>query len=133
MVMRYDRTAYAAADPASDLRITFDEGMRWRFDNLVPEPDDRRFDQQEEMHPFGTTVMEVKVTGCIPYWLSRMISGAGCCMQSHSKYSSALERGDAVLRFMLAPSWRARLTRSVADERTGILPVSEPVFEQVAG
>jgi len=98
MVMRYDRTAYAAIHPASDLRITFDTGIFYRMENLTPEPDDRRFDPRHEMHPDGRAVMEVKITGCIPYRLSRTIAAAGCKLQSHSKYSSALERIDPVLR-----------------------------------
>lgn len=108
MVMRYDRSAYAAKDSASDLRVTFDTGIRSRLDHLTPEPDDRRFSMAREMHADGTAVMEVKVTGCIPYWLSRMIAAAGCRLQSHSKYSAALEQGDPVLRAMLAPAWRGR-------------------------
>ena len=106
MVMRYDRCAYAAVDPASDLRVTYDTGILCRTDNLTPVPDDRRFDSRHEMHRDGRAVMEVKVTGCIPYWLGRMIAEEGCRLQSHSKYSNALEQIDPVLRAMLAPRWR---------------------------
>ena len=50
VVMRYDRSAYAAADSASSLRITYDTGIFCRAENLTPEPDDRRFDPRHEMH-----------------------------------------------------------------------------------
>ena len=133
MLMRYDRTAYAARDPESDLRVTFDEGIRVRFDNLTPEPDDRRFAEDDEMHGDGSTVMEVKVTGCIPYWLSRTIAAAGCRMQSHSKYSSALERRDPVLRAMLSPNWRSRLVSCAVKDAVAVSPMSAPAFEPVAG
>ena len=132
VVMRYDRTAYAALDPESDLRVTFDERIRARFDNLTPEPDDRRFDAGSEMHDDGTTVLEVKVTGCIPYWLSRTISAAGCRMQSHSKYSIALEAHDPVLRAMLSPHWRARHATDAPGKITAFSPMPAPAFSPVA-
>ena len=132
LVMRYDRTAYAAADPESDLRVTFDTGVRVRFDHFTPEPDDRRFDLAGEFSEDGTAVMEVKITGCIPYWLSRTIAETGCRMQSHSKYSSALEQSDPVLRAMLSPTWRARLTGSAAQDAT-FPPMAAPAFAPAAG
>lgn len=106
MVMRYDRCAFAAMEPASDLRVTYDTGILCRMDHLTPVPDDRRFDSRHEMHGDGRAVMEVKVTGCIPFWLGRVIAEEGCRLQSHSKYSNALEHIDPVLRAMLAPRWR---------------------------
>ena len=109
MLMRYDRRAYAAVDPQSDLRITYDIGILYRLDNLVPVPDDRRFDPKNRLHPDGTSVLEVKLSGCIPYWLSKMIAETGCLLASHSKYCIALERSDPVLRAMLAPAYREKL------------------------
>jgi len=106
MVMRYDRQAFAAADPTSDLRITYDTGIFYRTDNLDPIPDDRRFSPSSMMLKPGTSVLEVKINGTIPYWLSRVIAQTGCRLQSHSKYCNALEHGDPVLQSMLAPSWR---------------------------
>jgi hypothetical protein len=95
MVMRYDRMAYAAKDPESDLRITFDTGIAYRMDNLHPIPDDRRFERY--LLPDGYSVMEVKVLGSVPYWLSILLPQMGCILQSHSKYCNALEDGDPVL------------------------------------
>lgn len=132
LVMRYDRTAYAAADPESDLRVTFDTGVRARFDHLTPEPDDRRFAMGGDPIENAAAVMEVKVTGCIPYWLSRTIATAGCRLESHSKYSSALEQHDPVLRAMLSPNWRARRTGD-ATESPSFLPMAAPAFAQAAG
>jgi hypothetical protein len=45
--------------------------------------------------------MELKVTGTVPFWLTRMLGEHGCILRSHSKYCNALERGDPVLRKML--------------------------------
>jgi hypothetical protein len=131
LVMRYDRTAYAATDPQSDLRVTFDSGVRARFDNLTPEPDDRRFETSGDIHDEDNAVMEVKVTGCIPYWLSRTIAAAGCRMESHSKYCTALEQHDPVLRALLSPAWRARRTNG-ATESPSLLPMTAPVLARAA-
>jgi hypothetical protein len=133
LVMRYTRSAYCSSDSASDLRVTFDTGIFCRIDNLIPEPDDRRFDAANEMHPDGEAVLEVKITGCIPYWLSRMIVEAGCRLQSHSKYSNALERLDPVLHSMLAPNWRRRLAGSGDTEMEMVTAVPSPALETAGG
>ena len=133
MLMRYDRSAFAGVELGSDLRVTFDEGIRVRLDNLTPEPDDRRFATGDEMRGAGGIVMEVKVTGCIPYWLSRTISAAGCLMQSHSKYSDALEERDPVLRAMLSPNWRARRATGETKRAAALSPTTVPAFPAVAG
>jgi hypothetical protein len=62
-------------------------------------PDDRDFSKY--LIAEGDSVMEVKVTGSVPYWLARMIAEHGCVLQSHSKYCNALEAGDPVLRKMM--------------------------------
>jgi hypothetical protein len=97
--MRYDRQAFADKDPSSDLRITFDTSIAYRMTDLEPRPDDQNF--SEYLIRGGDSVMEVKVTGAVPYWLTRLIGAHGCILQSHSKYSNALEAGDPVLRKML--------------------------------
>jgi hypothetical protein len=67
--------------------------------DLEPRPDDRNF--SEYLIDDGDSVMEVKVTGAVPYWLTRLIASHGCILRSHSKYSNALEAGDPVLQKML--------------------------------
>ncbi len=133
MVMRYDRTAFAGAEIGSDLRVTFDERIRVRVDDLRPEPDDQRFDRNGDAHDEGTAVMEVKVNGCIPYWLSRVISAAGCRMQSHSKYCTMLERADPVLRKMLSPQWRAPHSVGSRAQGADASPLVSPLLSPVAG
>lgn len=103
--LRYDRHAYAGVDPGADLRITFDTGIAYRFERLMPVPDDRDFTSY--LHADGACVMEVKVTGAVPYWLTRLLGENGCRMQSHSKYCRALEAGDPVLHDL-----RRRLARA---------------------
>lgn len=58
-------------------------------------PDDRNFSQY--LLREGESVMEVKVTGSVPYWLPRMLGDVGCILTSHSKYCNALEAGDSAL------------------------------------
>jgi hypothetical protein len=99
LCMRYDRHAFADRDFESDLRITFDTGIAFRLHDLVPVPDDRNFTQY--LHSADQAVMEVKVTGTVPYWLTRMLGENGCVLRSHSKYCNALELGDPILRKML--------------------------------
>lgn len=94
--MRYDRQALADADPASDLRMTFDFGISYRFHDLTPMPDDRNF--SHSLLAEGEAVMEVKGTGAVPYWLSRLLGSAGCRLASYSKYCNALAAGDPRVR-----------------------------------
>ncbi len=94
--LRYDRHAYTALDPSDDLRITFDTGIAYRFERLTPVPDDREF--TDYLHPDGASVMELKLTGAVPYWLTRLLGETGCVMQGHSKYCRIMEAGDPVLR-----------------------------------
>jgi hypothetical protein len=42
--------------------------------------------------------MEVKGTGAVPYWLSRLLGSAGCRLASYSKYCNALAAGDPRVR-----------------------------------
>jgi SPX domain protein involved in polyphosphate accumulation len=99
IAMRYDRQAFADRDSESDLRVTFDTGIAYRFDKLRAIPDDRDFN--EYLLPPGYSVMEVKVTGAVPYWMTRLVGNHGCILQGHSKYNNALEAGDAVLHEQL--------------------------------
>jgi hypothetical protein len=139
MVMRYDRRAYASSDPTSDLRITYDTGIAYRMRNLNPVPDDRDFQPADYMYPSDISVLEVKVTGSIPYRLSKLLPEAGCRLQSHSKYCNALEANDPVLREMLAPNWRKPLPNSgdtemdmvTGAESTPVMP--EPIIAPAVG
>jgi hypothetical protein len=120
MVMRYDRRAYAGNDKNSDLRVTYDTGIAYRLNNLNPVPDDQDFLPQNYMYPSDISVLEVKLSGTIPYWLSQLIPACGCKLQSHSKYCKALERSDPVLREMLAPNWRHPLPTAGNVELEGM-------------
>jgi hypothetical protein len=123
--MRYDRQAFADRDPESDLRITFDTGIGYRTDELIPVPDDRRF--SSFLLTAGESVMEVKVTGAVPYWLTRMLGEHRCILQGYSKYSNALEAGDPVLKRMLygGPNRHGLAPQGLLDPSTATLDVVE--------
>lgn len=94
--MRYDREALAAMDPGSDLRMTFDSGIGYRLHDLTPVPDDRNFSHY--LLRDGASVLEVKGTGAVPYWLARLLGATGCRLTSFSKYSHALAAGDPAVQ-----------------------------------
>jgi hypothetical protein len=120
MVMRYDRRAYAGSEANSDLRVTYDTGIAYRLDDLSPTPDDQNFKRENYLYSDDISVLEVKLSGTIPYWLSKLIPTSGCKLQSHSKYCKALERSDPVVRSMLAPNWRHPLPTAGDVELEGM-------------
>lgn len=77
----YDRQAFAGIDD-SNLRITFDTNMRWRDTDLD-------LCMGDYGHPILSTdqiLMEVKMPGACPLWLSRLLSEASVFPTSFSKY-----------------------------------------------
>lgn len=84
LLLFYERTAlYGIED--SDLRITFDENIRWRTDRL----DFTLGDDGAPLLAPGECLMEIKVAGTFPYWLSRMLSELKIYPISFSKYGTA--------------------------------------------
>lgn len=79
----YDRTSYAGiADPA--LRVTFDTNLRWRTDNL----DLRKGASGILLAPQDFILMEIKIPGAAPVWLSQMLSRHGIFPSPFSKYGT---------------------------------------------
>jgi hypothetical protein len=71
------------------LRMTLDSGLMTRFDQLEPEPDDRRF--SVELLATGTRVLEIKGNGAIPFRLALLLARAGIRSTGMSKYCKAVE------------------------------------------
>ena len=83
----YDRTALSGLqDP--ELRITFDHNIRWRMTDL----DLRCGDAGEPVIPTRQGLMEIKVPGVYPLWLSHLLAEAGAYPVSFSKYGACYER-----------------------------------------
>ena len=94
-VMRYDRHAYflrlpGQADDAA-LRVTFDQAIRVRFDELTPATDDRRFDR--DILPPDRCIMEVKGSGAVPYLFADHLTQLRLAPRNFSKYSEAIRLG----------------------------------------
>ena len=82
----YDRTAYY--EPNGDLRLTIDNNPRFRMDDL----DLRVSMDGEPLLPEGYSILEVKVQGAMPLWLSRILDQGKIFKSSFSKYGEAYKR-----------------------------------------
>lgn len=80
----YDRTAFYAVED-SELRITFDQNIRWRRDRLSLQacPGGR-----EILQP-GTSLMEIKTATAMPMWLVEALNREHIRQASFSKYGQA--------------------------------------------
>ncbi|MBR6950547.1 MAG: polyphosphate polymerase domain-containing protein [Oscillospiraceae bacterium] len=82
----YDREAYF--EPGGDLRLTIDRCPRYRMEDLTltgsldgkPLLDD------------GWSILEIKVQGALPLWLSSILSAGEIFKSSFSKYGEAYRR-----------------------------------------
>lgn len=83
MVVTYGR--HGLVDPdGSGLRITFDKDIRWRRDRLRLA---HGLHGRDLLGP-DAVVMEVKVAGAMPLWLSRALGEVGARPGSFSKYGA---------------------------------------------
>ena len=79
----YDRTAFAGREDA-ELRVTFDRNIRWRTSEL----DLRCGDHGQQLLNDGRILMEIKIPGVCPVWLSRILSENQIFPTSFSKYGT---------------------------------------------
>ncbi len=100
--VRYDRMAYDSGKDGT-IRVTFDTGLRCRFDLRPLEPDDKNFPLpvvQDEI-----AVVEVKTIGPVPIWLRDAAGEFKLHARSLSKYCQSLERFDpAVAKAPIDPA-----------------------------
>lgn len=94
-VIRYDRQAYrfVGTDGAEQLRITFDDGIRTRFDGLTPQAEDDRC--ALPVLADGLCLMEVKGATAAPYDFAAHLSARGIFPRSFSKYSESVRQHGA--------------------------------------
>lgn len=78
-----DRLAFVARDDP-ELRITFDENLRWREDEL----DLTRGSGGESLLPPGQVLMEIKIPGAAPLWLAHTLSELAVFPTTFSKYGN---------------------------------------------
>lgn len=79
----YDRVAFAGTDDPA-LRITFDTNMRWRDTGL----DLSLGNDGQPLLADNRILMEIKMPGACPIWLSRLLSETGIFPVSFSKYGT---------------------------------------------
>lgn len=84
MVISYEREAFFSKD-SSDLRITFDENILWREEDLTLRKEAYGNPVLEE----DRVLLEIKVASAIPIWLSSKLSELGIYQTSFSKYGNA--------------------------------------------
>ena len=83
MAISYDRIALAGInDP--ELRITFDENLRWRETDL----DLTLGSAGEALTEPGCVLMEIKIPGTAPLWLARLLSELSLFPTGFSKYGT---------------------------------------------
>lgn len=79
----YDRIALYGLENV-DFRVTFDTGLRWRDTDL----DLSQGDYGELLLPRDRVLMEIKIPGSMPLWMSRILDAAGAFPISYSKYGA---------------------------------------------
>lgn len=86
MYISYERDAYHGKENP-DLRITFDEKILYRTDNLTL-----------DINPYGTDIlnkgeclMEIKIADAMPFWLTEVLEQPYIKKTSFSKYGRAYE------------------------------------------
>ncbi len=82
-----DRTAWRAKEDA-ELRITFDENIRWRGTELRLSAGS----EGELLLENGDVLMELKIPGAAPLWLARLLSDEKLFPTSFSKYGSCYRK-----------------------------------------
>lgn len=82
--LSYEREAHYALD-GSDFRVTLDEAIRYRTQQLTLEGEN----QGQLLLPPGHTLMELKTSGGIPLWMCRLMTQQGVYRTSFSKYGTA--------------------------------------------
>lgn len=78
-----DRIAWVDRDDP-ELRITFDESIRWRRDRLRL----TEGDSGEELLENGFVLMELKIPDAAPLWLARLLSDEKIFPRTFSKYGT---------------------------------------------
>ena len=87
MVLCYDRIAYnAVEDP--EIRVTFDSNIRYRTHDL----DLTHGAYGEQLLEDGCFIMELKISGAMPLWLSHALDKLKIYPGSYTKYGNAYKK-----------------------------------------
>lgn len=83
-LIAYEREAFFS-DTDAGFRITFDSGIRYRFDNVRLE----KGSAGKPVLPEGMLIMEIKTAGAMPLWMSEVLDELQIYPTSFSKYGTA--------------------------------------------
>ena len=98
--MRYNRQAFVGGEDAPDLRVTFDTGIACRFKQKELRADDQRF--KHYLLDEDSCIMEVKTSSVVPSWLRHLVGDKQLVRRSFSKFCTALELHDPVVKMALS-------------------------------
>lgn len=101
LYLAYDRVAYFGKEN-KEVRITFDHNIRSREDNIALGEGDYGTPLLDEYH----YLMEIKVPGAMPLWLSKILSDLEIYPASFSKYGNIYKQS-------ILPKWREELCSQV--------------------
>lgn len=85
--LAYDRHSYRAIED-KNFRITFDENIRSRLDNLYFEKGDNGNLLMEN----GECIMEIKTLGSFPLWFTKILTSLKIYPKSFSKYGNVYKK-----------------------------------------
>lgn len=83
--LTYEREAFRMKDQGEELRVTFDENILYRQQEISLESGV----YGTPLLPPGATLMEIKTSGGIPLWLVHSLTAARIFKTSFSKYGAA--------------------------------------------
>ena len=87
LYVQYDRLALFGKED-KDFRMTFDRNLRTRRSNFVL----GESDEDELLLPENTYIMEIKILGSMPMWLSKLLSENKLFSRGFSKYGEVYKR-----------------------------------------
>ena len=87
VLLSYEREAYYSRD-GSDFRVTFDDNILSREEDISLEADVWGTPLLED----GMVLMEIKTSGGIPLWMTRVLSEERVYKTSFSKYGTAYQK-----------------------------------------
>lgn len=90
LYVQYDRLALFGKED-KNFRMTFDRNVRTRRKNFVF----GESDEDELLLPNGEYIMEIKILGAMPLWLTRILSENGLFSRGFSKYGVRYKRDAA--------------------------------------
>ena len=120
--LSYDREAFYGIEDR-ELRITFDQNILWRKENLSLSSEVYGTPILEP----GCALMEIKIASAMPMWLCRVLSENGIFKTSFSKYGRAYEM------ICEAEPMQEQVVSRVYDGQTAAVDVPKPRFGEHRG